>query len=147
MKHHIIRSDVRVPLIWNDDENRFEVDTASIPADFSLAFVQGVHDPDCPCREATEGGITSQEHDEQWARAVAADMPTATELGLGLRGDVRPVNKILENMILDVLDDAAGLLTPVEKGNVLAGLLPLFTSVDANAQARGEQIGRRSVTA
>lgn len=146
MKHHIIRSDVRVPLIWNDDENQWEVDTTE-RADVPWTFVRGIHDPDCPCRETTQGGITSQEHDEQWARAVAANLPTPTEPGLGLRGDVRPVNKILENMILDVLDDAAGLLTPVEKGNVLAGLLPLFTSVDANAQARGERIGRRGVTA
>jgi hypothetical protein len=82
---HNIRSDVKIPLRWDDDENRWVVDLVEL-GHGPLPFAVGIEDSHCPCRDTTEDGLTTQEHNDQWGRAATAVMPTGEEVSFDLVG-------------------------------------------------------------
>lgn len=160
MTHHIPEQ-VIVPVVWNDDEHIWELDTDALP-DGPLRSADA--DPDADARWCThDDRHLAQQCDEIWGRAMAADMPTAEDLThmLGFAmvratarvnpptadAPYRPASPGLVDMLDGAIKDTVPTLEDTYIRGLIRRLLPIFSSVDENAHRRGAWEQRTDSTA
>lgn len=155
--NHRIEEAVVVPLLWNDDENCWELDIPS-PSDPLNWGDDGTPVRDeCGCKN--EADEHSQEHDEIWGRALATEPPSADDLAhmLGFSmvkagtfriEDVshpRTVSPNLRTEIQRRIRRAVDWPGEVNMSDVIDALIPLFQSVDEHASRRALHAHRAGV--
>lgn len=155
---HRIEDAVVVPLLWDDDEGQWEIDPEALTGALQHADERTGVRGGCSCQEATEGGETSQEHDEQWGRACAAPLPTLADLvALASSQEVRngnvralhprPISDQFRLQLMAKVESAYDGSGRVAPGDVVDRIIPLIQSVDENAHRRGRYEARNEIYA
>lgn len=154
--HHKIRDTAALPMVWNDDENIWEIDFDQIHGPLAPAEMIGDQVPSCAC-EVASTTVPSIEHDEVWGRATAIPFPSAEDVArmLGaavtqpgpnknLQKGYRPASDGLVHMIEGAIDDASQAAPHRQRDVLVQHLVPIFASVDQNAHERGKLEGRKT---
>lgn len=163
---HKIRDTAALPMVWNDDENIWEIDFDQIHGALAPAEMIGDQVPGCPCTDEL-GGEATVEHDEVWGRAVAIAFPTADDVAhmLGfsmIKAGRMPIEDAahprsispelrvdLERRIKDAFYGARNDNQTMDQAahRAMEAVVGTIASVDENAHRRGEAAARAGVKA
>ena len=132
---HRITDRALVPLVWNDEQNMWEIDPEAPKGPLAPSQDQ-VDEPECDCTYGA-GRVTDQEHDEQWGRAVAADLPTLDDLWFLLTPQ-RDVSWNLKAKLGIEIRRVMPDIDQVTLDSLIQRMTLVSQSVDQNAYLRGK---------